>query len=414
MDKVTNNIIKINNLRCVLINFPCSSVVSTGFFVKVGSAYESMEDRGISHFLEHMLFKKKTNQLDELGITYNAATSREYTYYECHGNNEQTTELINLLFLIFTKPVFIESDIDNERKVIFEEMKGDKMSTKKQLFESTLCKIYDKRNQNYSLPIIGTEESLNSINSKSLKKYFDKYYHYDNSTFVVVGNINFNSIIATIKKLVKQYPRSGDKTEDIEFNDITLPPSMFIKPSTNPSQTTMMVNFYVKNITELQKLQLSLLHHILTGNFASILFNELRVKRGLCYGVESDNILVKSSTSTKNENKYNGIVFIKVDADPSKIKECLKLILEFILTKKIKKTNYLHSKKSLHNIISFSFQTSKDYLYYYGNMLLNNENIQPSKIVNILKSTDLANINSLLDIIKKGDLFVNMIGEYVK
>lgn len=408
MDKITHNIIKINNLQCVLINFPCSSVISAGFFVKIGSAYEPPEERGISHFLEHMLFKKKTNQLDELGINYNAATSREYTYYECHGNNSQAKELIQLLFLIFTKPAFIESEVDSERKVIFEEMKGDKMNIKKQLFESTLFKIYNKRNEKYSLPIIGTEESLNSINSKSLKKYFDKYYHYDNSTFVVVGNINFNTIISTIKKLVKDHPRSGIKTENINFTDIIESPSMFIKSSPNPTQTSMMINFYIKNITELQKLQLSLLHHILTGNFASILFNELRVKRGLCYGIESDNILVKTG------DKYNGIVFIKVDADPNKIKECLKLILQFILTKKIKKTNYLHSKKSLHNIISFSFQTSKDYLYYYGNMLLNNENIQPSKIVNILNNTNLSNINSLLDIIKKGDLFVNMIGEYVK
>ena len=192
MDKITHNIIKINNLQCVLINLPCSSVISAGFFVKIGSAYEPPEERGISHFLEHMLFKKKTNQLDELGINYNAATSREYTYYECHGNNSQAKELIQLLFLIFTKPVFIESEVDSERKVIFEEMKGDKMNIKKQLFESTLFKIYNKRNEKYSLPIIGTEESLNSINSKSLKKYFDKYYHYDNSTFVVVGNINFN------------------------------------------------------------------------------------------------------------------------------------------------------------------------------------------------------------------------------
>jgi predicted Zn-dependent peptidase len=408
MDKIDHHIVKINNLQCVLVNFPCSSIVSAGFFVKIGSAYESPEERGISHFLEHMLFKKRTNQLDELGITYNAATSREYTYYECHGNIDQTKELITLLFLIFTQPVFIESEVNSEREVIFEEMKGDKMSTKKQLFESTLFKMFNKRNEQYSLPIIGSEETLNYINSKLLKQYFDKYYHYDNSTFVVVGNFNFNTISSFIKKLVKQYPRNGSKTDDIKFTEIIESPSMFIKSSENSSQTTMMVNFYIKNITELQKLQLSLLHHILTGNFASILFNELRVKRGLCYGVDSDNILVKSG------DKYNGLVFIKVDADPSKIKECLKLILQFMLTKKIKKTNYLHSKKSLHNIISFSFQTSKDYLYYYGNMLLNNENIKPSKIVGILKNTSLVNINHLLDIIKKGDLFVNMIGNYIK
>jgi predicted Zn-dependent peptidase len=170
----------------------------------------------------------------------------------------------------------------------------------------------------------------------------------------------------------------------------------------------MMINFFVKGLTEFQKLQLSLFHHIITGNFMSILFNELRVKRGLCYGIDSDNMLVKSN------DKYNGIIFIKVDADPTKIKECLKLILQFILTKKINRTAFLSSKKSLHNIISFSFQTSKDYMYFYGNMILNNENVMPSKIIKILKETTLKDINNLLSIIKNGNLYVNMIGQYVK
>jgi predicted Zn-dependent peptidase len=408
------HIIKINNLRCVLVNYPCSNVISSGFFVKIGSAYESLEERGISHFLEHMLFKKNkycskmTNKLDELGISYNAATSRDYTYYECHGNVSQTKQIIFLLFMIFTRPIFIDKDVNKERLVIFEEMKGDKMSNKKQLFESTINQIYNKRNENYSLPIIGTLETLNGINAKKLQSFFNTYYHYDNATFVVVGNIDINVITSYLTKLVNKYPRTGTKTNDIQFSEISTPPSMNIKSTVNPSQTIMMVNFFIKGLTELQKLQLSLLHHILTGNFMSILFNELRVKRGLCYGIDSENMLVKSN------NKYNGIFYIKVDADPSNIKECLKLILQFILTKKINRTTFLNSKKSLHNIISFSFQTSKDYMYFYGNMMLNNENIIPSKIIKILNDTTLKDINNLLTIIKKSNLYVNMIGKYVK
>jgi len=408
MSVIVPHIIKINNLRCVLVNYPCSNVVSAGFFVKIGSAYEPLEERGISHFLEHMLFKKKTDELDELGISYNAATSRDYTYYECHGNSTQTKQLIYLLFMIFTNPEFIEKDVDKERNVIFEEMKGDKMSTKKQLFQSTISLIYNQRNEDYALPIIGTVDTLNSINSNKLTTFFNKYYHYDNASFVIVGNIDIPVISAYLKKLINKHPRSGAITSEITFKDIVTAPTMYIKPTNDPSQTTMMVNFYVKGITELQKYQLSLLHHILTGNFMSILVNELRVKRGLCYGIDSDNMLVKSN------NKYDGLIFIKVDADPNKIKECLTLILEFILTKKINKTAFLNSKKSLHNIISFSFQTSKDYLYFYGNMILNNEKVIPSNIIKLLKTTTLSDINNLLNIIRKGNLYVNMIGEYVK
>jgi predicted Zn-dependent peptidase len=401
-------IIQINNLRCILVNYPCSNVVSAGFFVKIGSAFENIDERGISHFLEHMLFKKRTDKLDELGISYNAATSREYTYYECHGNVSQTKLLIYLLFMIFVKPLFVEKDVNKEREVIFEEMKGDKMSNKKQLFESTINQIYNQRNEHYSLPIIGNLDTLNNMNAKKLKKFFNAYYHYDNATFVVVGNLNIPTITSYLKTLVNKYPKTGIKTSELKFSDVITQPSMFIKQTTNPSQTIMMVNFYVKDITELQKFQLSLLHHILTGNFMSILFNELRVKRGLCYGIDSDSMLIKTG------DKYNGIIFIKVDADPNKIKECLKLILQFVLTKKINKKTFLNSKKSLHNIISFSFQTSKDYLYFYGNMSINNESVIPNKITKLLQNTTLADINNLLNIIKKGNLYVNMIGEYVK
>jgi len=412
-DLINPFVTEINNLRCVLVNYPCSNIVSAGFFVKIGSTYEPPELKGISHFLEHMLFKKNkystkmTNKLDELGISYNAATSREYTYYECHGNVDQLKEIIFLLFMIFTQPIFDQKDVDKERKVIFEEMKGDQMNFKKQLFETTINKIYENKNIDYSLPIIGNDKTLNSINAPQLKTFFNQYYHYDNATLVLVGAINNqDSILKYIKTLVNKYPRSGDKTSDIIFDNKQLKTSMFLNPLKNSSQTFMMVNFYVKNLSEIQKIRLYLLNHILTGNFMSILYNELRVKRGLCYGINSDSMLVKT------DKCYNGIFYIKVDADPTKIKECLTLILEFIMKRKINKTNYLNSKKSLNNVLSFSFQTSKDYLYFFGNMMLNNDNVLPSKIMNILKKTTLKDINELLNIIKNGELMVNMLGQY--
>ena len=409
MDKIIHPYItKINNLKCVLVNFPCSQVVSAGFFVKIGSAYEEKSVRGISHFLEHMLFKKRTNKLDELGISYNAATSREYTYYECHGSTDQLKDIINLLFMIMTQPAFEEKEIKSERNVIFEEMKGDQMSYKKQLYETAIFNIYKDKNEDYALPIIGDTNTLNNINAKKLKEYFNEYYHYDNSTFVVVGNMNKDAILKYIKTLVNKYPRTGLKTDNISLKDMVVNTTMFIKPLKNTTQTYMMVNFYIENLTEIQKTQFYLLNHILTGNFMSILVNELRVKRGLCYGITSDTMLIKTN------NVYDGIFFIKVDSDPSKIRQCLKLILDFVINKKINKAAYINSKKSLNNVLSFTFQTSKDYLYFFGNMMLNNDNILPGKIMDILKKTTLKDINDLLCIIKKGQLYVNMIGSFKK
>lgn len=413
MDKLPKpHITKINNLKCVFVNFPCSYVVSAGFFVKIGSAYEPVELRGISHFLEHMLFKKNkfspkiTNKLDEIGISYNAATSREHTYYECHGNASQVKEIISLLFMIFTQPIFDERDVNKEREVIFEELKGDQASYRKRLFEITIGRLFNEKHNGYSLPIIGDVSTLNTINASSLKEFFDTYYHYDNSVLVIAGNINYTMIEKYVRVLVNKYPRSGLLTSDIVFNKTELIQKMEISPTNNLPQTMMMISFYVHNLTEQQKIQLFLLNHILTGNFKSIFVDELRVKRGLCYGVDSDNILVKTN------NTYSGIFFIKVEADSVKIRECMAIILDMMIYKKIKKSNFLSSKKSIKNIVSFSFQTSKDYLYYYGNMILNNDKILPSKIISILEKTTLKEINDLMNIIGVGDLFVYMIGDY--
>ena len=409
MDKIIHPYItKINNLKCVLVNFPSSQIVSAAFFVKIGSAYEEKSVRGISHFLEHMLFKKRTNKLDELGISYNAATSREYTYYECHGSTPQIKDIIYLLFMIMTQPAFDEKDIKTERNVIFEEMKGDQMSYKKQLFETAILNIYKNKNEDYALPIIGNDDTLNNMNIKKLKEYFNEYYHYDNATFVIVGNLNKDVVLKYIKTLVNKYPKTGIKTDDIQLKENVLSTKMFIKPLKNTTQTYMLVNFYIENLSEVQKIRFYLLNHILTGNFMSILVNELRVKRGLCYGITSDTMLIKTN------NVYDGIFFIKVDSDPSKIRQCLKLILDFVINKKINKAAYINSKKSLNNVLSFTFQTSKDYLYFFGNMMLNNDNILPGKIMDILKKTTLKDINDLLCIIKKGQLYVNMIGSFKK
>jgi predicted Zn-dependent peptidase len=285
-------------------------------------------------------------------------------------------------------------------------MKGDQMSYTKQLYEVAINNIYKNKNKDYALPIIGNVDTLNNMNIKKLKEYFDEYYHYDNSTLVIVGNMNKQSVLQQIKTLVNKYPRTGTKTCDINIIDGKIEKEVFIRRVNNLPQTMMMISFYIKNLTEIQKNQFYLFNHILTGNFMSILVNELRVKRGLCYGITSDIMLVKTN------DLYNGIFYIKVDSDPSKIKECLKLILQIILHRKINKASYINSKKSLNNILSFSFQTSKDYLYYFGTMMLNNDTILPGKIMDILKKTTLNDINDLLSIIKKGELFINMIGTF--
>ena len=171
-----------NGLRVVTEYIEHVNSISVGIMVQNGSRNESKDVNGISHFIEHMLFKGTTNrtskelarEIDNLGGVINAFTSKECTCFYVKLLDEHINIGIDVLSDMILNSKFNEDDLDKERSVIIEELKMYEDSPEDLAYDLLTENIY--KNDPLGMNIIGTEESLNRLNREKLLDYFNKYY----------------------------------------------------------------------------------------------------------------------------------------------------------------------------------------------------------------------------------------------
>ena len=200
------------------------STCSVGVFVKTGSKDESDSEEGISHVLEHMVFKgtEKRNyfqiseEVDYLGASVNAHTTKEETVFYINALTEFLGKSVDILFDIVTNSLIDSEELEKEKDVIVEEIKIYKDSPDDLVFE---LNYGDCIKGQYSKPIIGTEKSVKGFTSEEIKKYYKERYTKDNIVIVVSGNFNEDEIIS---KVDEYFDKLGDKKvnrrEEIDFS----------------------------------------------------------------------------------------------------------------------------------------------------------------------------------------------------
>ena len=138
-------------------------------FIKAGTKYETKDNNGIAHFLEHMLFQgtrkrskeKIANDLDNVGANYNASTSYEFTFYNIQGKINDLNLFIDVVIDIYYNSILKKSDIEREKKVVLEEMRMYNDDPKSVLDEILHEKLY--KGTSLEFPIIGTEENIKNL-----------------------------------------------------------------------------------------------------------------------------------------------------------------------------------------------------------------------------------------------------------
>ncbi len=203
------------------------NVVSIFFAVKTGSANEREGIEGVSHFLEHMLFKggdkysatEITEYIEKGGGEINAYTSLDETVYYTNILKENWEQGFDILASMVLKPKFNEEDFENERKVILEEMRGGRDNPYKVLIDETFKASFP--NDSYSNPIIGFEKSLKNLSVNDLKNYYEQFYLLDNILIVIVGDLDISETVRKVNLLIKPYCQRGIRREKIneDFNN---------------------------------------------------------------------------------------------------------------------------------------------------------------------------------------------------
>lgn len=189
-------------------------MVSVNVWVKTGSVNENEKQAGLSHFIEHLLFKGSKNypgdlmtrNVEKMGGLINAATSKEYTCYYIDIQKDGYIESIKMLADTVTHPLFPNDELEQERKVVVEEIQRHKDNPQSQLFEYFMENLY--KESDYKNSIIGSSDVIKNIPRDEIIRYFKTHYIPQNMVVSIVGDID----IKETSKIVEETFGKIEKT----------------------------------------------------------------------------------------------------------------------------------------------------------------------------------------------------------
>ncbi len=296
--------------------------LSLGIWIKVGGRYENSVNKGVAHFLEHLLFKgtKKYScrQLKEsiegVGGSLNGFTSEEVTCYLVKMPGIYLDKALNLLSDMVINPTLPALEIKKEKAVILEELKMYRDLPQNYVYELLDELLWPK--QPLGLPIIGTVDSVTRIGRKGLALFKEGYYTVSNMVISAAGELDGRRLEDAVAKIFSRLPRKGDniflKVKEAQA-DARL--KIFYKDT---EQTHMALGFRSFKRDHPLRHALGLLHIILGANMSSRLFNEVREKRGLAYEIGT---MVKRLYDT-------GAFLVHAGIDNRKVHNAIPLILK--------------------------------------------------------------------------------------
>ncbi len=295
-----------NGIKIVSQNMPHFHSVSMGVWVNVGAREESPEESGLSHFIEHMIFKGTQRRtayqiakaFDSIGGQTNAFTSAENTCYHAKVMDTHLDIMVDILSDIFLNSVFNEKEVENERAVILQEIGMMEDSPDDYIHFLSGINFWGKNSLGRS--VLGNRENIRNFDSDALKGFFSRFYQPERIIISAAGNLEHNHLV-DIAGPVFESIRPGNAFPDRMTSDGRCQVDVHYK---DLEQVHICLGTKGMSITDPRKYEYSLLNTILGGNMSSRLFQEIREKRGFAYAVYS---FISSYVDTGMFGVYAGV-----------------------------------------------------------------------------------------------------------
>ena len=292
-------------------------VVSVAFAVKNGGINELANEKGISHFIEHMVFKGTTTrnfqqisqEIEKNGGVLNAFTDEIVTVYFCKMPSQHSDIALDVLGDIVRNPLFDEKELEKERKVIFEEIKMRKDNPMVHVVDGIQNLLYEEP---LGLNLIGTYETMGSIDRKKLVERFDAVHTPENMILCVVGDMELDEIVEFAEK---NFPAKEGKVPKLT---VTKKTGTKIEERKGLDQANLVFAYHVPLADDKKNYAAQVLSTLMAEGMSSRLFSEIREKRNLDYAV-------KGESNINKEFSYN---IVRVGTTKDKVEEVKKLILE--------------------------------------------------------------------------------------
>lgn len=379
-----------NGLRIITNRLSGVGSLSLGIWINIGGRYESAADKGISHYLEHLLFKgsKKYScrqikeSIEGVGGALNGFTSEELTCYLVKIPSRYLVKALDILSNMVAAPLLKDSDIKKERTVILEELKMYRDLPQSYVYELLDDLLWP--NQALGAPVIGTVESVKSITGDALSLFQRMHYTPANIVISAAGLIDHDLLA---KKVARIFPNQATE----ELNTFTAVKESQDKQQLKifnkaTEQTHMALGFHgFKRDHPLRHAQ-ALLHIILGANMSSRLFNEVREKRGLAYEI---------GTGVKRYHD-TGAFLVHAGIDNHKVAPCLELIfkeLGKVKNKLVSVDEFRRAKEFYLGQLMLALEDTMEYMLWMGESMACLDKVYTLK--DVIKEVNKVNIEEL-------------------
>lgn len=369
-----------NGLRLILVPMKGSVASTVLVLVEAGSEYEARDKNGISHFLEHLVFKGTTNrpkpgmiaaELDALGAEYNAFTSREYTGYWAKARNHKVREIIELVSDLYLNSIFNPEEIEKERGVIIEEINMYEDMPMRRVEELFIALLYGDQPAGWD--IAGRKEVIRRLSREDFIKYRAAHYLPAATSIIVAGDFPAKEVAHQIKKLFHRLPQ-GKKSPRFPTRERQAKPPVLLKFKKS-DQSHIVLGSRAWSIFDPRKYALQVLAEVLGGGMSSRLFVRIREEMGAAYYVRANTEMFLD----------HGYLSVSAGVEHGKLEKVVRGILEEFRRIKKELVGWKELQKAKDHMIGslmLGLETSDELAGFYGHQeILTHRLIPPEEVV---------------------------------
>ena len=309
-----------NGVRVITEAMPAFRSASLGIWADVGSAAEAAEKRGISHLVEHMLFKgtqRRTarqiaEEMDGIGGNLNAFTDKETTCYYAKVMDQHLPLAADVLTDMFLNSRFELEELSKEQKVVLEEIKMYDDSPDEMIHDLFIQTMW--KGSNLGAPTIGFAETVTSLTPADLRAHMSRRYAPNSVVVAAAGNVDHDEVVAMFEKAFEGF--TGSCELPVPEEPAATPDRLF--RTKDSEQAYVVIGAGGLSIRDERRYVLTVLDTILGGGMSSRLFQEIREKRGLVYTVYSFQAAYRGA----------GLFAVYAGTSPQNVGECVAVVGE--------------------------------------------------------------------------------------
>ena len=264
--------------------------VAMGIWVKAGSVDETPEVSGVSHYIEHMMFKgtehrsarEIAEEMDALGGQINAYTTKEYTCYHTRVLDKHIDRALDVMSDMLLHPLIAEEDVQKERNVITEEIYMYDDAPEEVVHDALQDAIW--RESSLGMPILGTEETIGTFDAAFIRSYYEKNYHPENIVLSVAGNFEMEVMVSKLNEKLGQWTREAPFTP---YQTKAVYHVSHVEKEKDVEQVHTCIAFPAFEREHPMKYAMAIFNTLFGGGMSSRLFQKIREDHGLTYSIYS-------------------------------------------------------------------------------------------------------------------------------